>query len=150
MDALLSMPVKTTVSIPENIGRGASHGKVKGASVFSIDEPMPCSICYGDIGGGQQAIRCQCGNINHISCGIKVGQCSDCTTDYGDLLGRVNEEAVIRSVEDSKRTAKREVEETVQGDEKDDMLRRLMKKMLNNEITIEEYKLLAKDVKETF
>ena len=87
-----------------------SHDSGRNASVFRIDEPMSCSICYGEISSGLQAFRCSCGNISHLSCGIKVCKCSECADDYQGMLNTVSQEAIVQSIEDSQRTARREVE----------------------------------------
>ena len=118
--------------------------------LFRLEESMPCSICFGDISEGLQALRCSCGNISHLSCGIKAGRCFDCGTDYEAIMDQASEEAILRSVEDSGKTAKREVEDLVDWDEKDDMVRTLLKQVINKEITIDEYKLLVKDIKDNF
>ena len=111
---------------------------------------MPCSICYGNITDGLQAIRCNCGNIGHVSCGIKVGKCPECGTGYEDIINRVSQEAIVESVEDSRKTAKVEVEVKVEWDEKDDMMKGLLKKLLNNEISVEQYEKISMDIKESF
>ena len=123
---------------------------VKHTMMFKMEDSMPCSICYGSISEGLQAIRCNCGNIGHVSCGIKVGKCPECGTGYGDIINRASEEAIIQSVADSQKTAKREVELTVEWDEKGDMMKGLLKQLLNKEITIEQYQAVSKDIKETF
>ena len=123
---------------------------VKSATTFRIDEPMPCAICYGNISSGLQAARCSCGNISHLSCGIKIGRCPYCGVDYEGMIDTVSHDAIIESVEDSRMSATRVVESTVEGYEKDDMLRQLLKKVLNNSITVGEYKMLSEDVKEAF
>ena len=135
---------------PEETGIKLSHDSVKNASVFRIDEPMPCSICYGEISSGLQASRCSCGNISHLSCGIKIGKCSVCGEDYEGMINRVSQEAIVKSVEDSKKTAKREVEVQVEWDEKGDMMKGLLKKLLNNEITVEQYEKISNDIRESF
>ena len=66
------------------------------------------------------------------------------------MLNNVSQEAIINSVEDSQRTAKREVEATVEWDDREDMLKKLLKQVINKEITIEEYKMLAEDIKNVF
>ena len=111
---------------------------------------MPCSICFGNISAGLQAARCSCGNISHLSCGIKIGKCPDCGVDYQGMISTVSQEAIIQSVEDSQKSAKKEVEVTVEWDEKGDLLRGLLKQLLNKEITVEEYKLISKDIKDSF
>jgi len=126
-----------------------SHDSVKNASVFRIDEPMPCSICYGEISSGLQASRCSCGNISHLSCGIKIGKCSECGTDYQGMLNTVSQEAIIRSVVDSEKTAKREVEATVEWDEGEDLMLKLLKQVINKEITVEQYEMLSGDLKKS-
>ena len=108
---------------------------------------MPCSICYGDISAGLQAIRCPCGDISHLTCGIQIGRCSECGVDYQDIVTRVSQEAIIKSIEDSKKTAKREVGVKVDWDDTDDMMKQLLKKVINKEITVEEYKMLSNDLK---
>ena len=123
---------------------------VKHTMLFKLEEPMPCSICYGSITEGLQAIRCNCGNIGHVSCGIKVGKCPECGTGYEDVINRASEQAIIESVQDSEKTAKVEVEVKVEWDEKGDMMRNLLKQLLNKEITVDEYKLISKDIKESF
>ena len=111
---------------------------------------MPCSICYGSITEGLQAIRCNCGNIGHVSCGIKVGKCPECGTGYEDIINKTSEETIVQSIEDSQKTAKVEVQVKVDWDEKGDMMRGLLKQLLNKEITVDEYKLISKDIKESF
>lgn len=118
--------------------------------MFGIDKPTPCSICYGKISAGLQAAKCSCGNISHLSCGIKIGKCPNCSADYQDMINTVSQEAIIQSVEDSQKTAKVEVQLKVEGDEKDDMLKKLLKQVINKEITIEEYKLLSSHIKNAF
>ena len=135
---------------PDESGIKLSHDSVKNASTFRIDEPMPCSICYGEISGGLQAARCSCGNISHLSCGIKIGKCSDCGVDYQGMINTVSQEAIVKSVEDSQKTAKREVEVSVEWDEKGDMMRGLLKQLLNKEISVEQYQQISKDIKESF
>ncbi len=131
-------------------GTKTSYLSVKNATTFRIEEPMPCSLCHGEISSGLLAARCSCGNICHLSCGIKLGRCQDCATDYGDMMNTVNQDSIIASVVDSRKTAKREVESKVEWDEKDDMMKKLLKRVLNGEISIDEYKMLAADIKETF
>jgi len=123
---------------------------IRSANVFRLEDEMPCSLCYGSIGSGLQAVRCACGNISHISCGIKVGKCSGCEDDYQSLIYKVSEEAIIRSVEDSQEKAQVDIQGSVEWDEKEDMMRQLLKKVINNEITVEEYKMLVSDLKETY
>jgi len=123
---------------------------VKHTMLFKLEEPMPCSICYGSITEGLQAVRCNCGNIGHVSCGIKVGKCSECGTSYDDLINRASEETILQSVEDSQKTAKVEVEVQVEWDEKGDMMRGLLKQLLNKEITVEQYQEISRDIKESF
>jgi len=123
---------------------------VKHTMLFKLGESMPCSICYGNISEGLQAIRCNCGNIGHLSCGIKVGKCHECGTSYGDIIDSASEEAIVQSVEDSQKTAKRAVEVHVEWDEKGDMMKGLLKKLLNNEITVEQYQTISKDIKENY
>ena len=135
---------------PEETGIKLSHDSVKNASVFRIDEPMPCSICYGEISSGLQASRCSCGNISHLSCGIKVGKCSECGNDYQGMLETVSQEAIVESIEDSQKTAKREVDMQVDWDEKGDMMKGLLKKLMNNEITVEQYQQISMDIRESF
>ena len=118
--------------------------------LFRLEESMPCSICYGDITAGLQAIRCSCGNISHLSCGIKAGKCPECGTECEAVMDQASEEAILSSIEDSDRTAKREVEEVVEWNEKDDMVKALLKQVINREITIEEYKMLVNDIRENF
>jgi len=123
---------------------------VKHTMLFKLEEPMPCSICYGSITEGLQAIRCNCGNIGHVSCGIKVGKCPECGTGYEDIINRASEETIIESIEDSQKTAKVEVEMKVEWDEKGDMMRGRLKQLLNKEITMEQYEKVSKDIKEAF
>ena len=123
---------------------------VKNATTFRIEEPMQCSLCHGEISGGLLAARCSCGKICHLSCGIKLGGCQDCGTDYGGMMNSVSGEAIIASVVDSRKTARREVASTVEGDEKDDMIKKLLKRVLNGEISMDEYKMLAADIKKMF
>jgi len=123
---------------------------VKNTMLFKLEDSMPCSICYGSISEGLQAIRCNCGNIGHVSCGIKVGKCPECGTGYEDIVNRASERSIIESVEDSRKTAKVEVEMKVEWDEKEDMMRGLLKKLLSNEITAEQYQQISKDIKESF
>lgn len=52
--------------------------------------------------------------------------------------------------EDSKKTGKRAVEVQVEWDEKGDLMKGLLKKLLNNEITVEQYQAISKDIKENF
>ena len=104
----------------------------------------------GEISSGLQAIRCPCGNINHLSCGLKAGKCPECEVEFQGLVEKVSQEAIVMSVEDIQRTTKREVEVQVDWDEKGDMMRVLLKQLLNKEITVEEYKLISKDIKEAF
>jgi len=142
-------PGSTTISADARKMK-LSYLSLKNASTFRIEEPMPCSICYGNISGGLQAARCSCGNISHLSCGIKIGKCPDCGVDYQGMINTVSEEAIIQSVEDSQRTAKKEVEFTVEWDEKGDMMRGLLKQLLSKEITVEQYQQISKDIKESF
>ena len=123
---------------------------VEHTMLFKVEDSMPCSICHGNITEGLQAIRCNCGNISHISCGIKAGKCHECGTGYEDIIDRASEEAIIESLEDSRKTAKIEGEGKAEGDEKDDLIKELFKKFLNKEITMEEYKMLSEDIKESF
>ena len=134
----------------EETGIKLSHDSIKNASLFRIAEPMPCSICYGEISSGLQASRCSCGNISHLSCGIKIGKCTECGADYESMLNTVSQQAIVESIVDSQKTAKREVEFQVEWDEKGDMMRGLLKQLLNKEITVEEYKMISKDIKESF
>jgi len=127
-----------------------SYLDVKNASTFRIDVPMPCSLCYGEISSGLQAIRCPCGNINHLSCGIKTGKCPECGAEFQGLVEKVSQEAIVKSVVDSRKTAKRQVEMQVEWDEKGDMMKALLKKLLNNEITPEQYEKISGDIKESF
>ena len=126
-----------------------SYLSVKRSMVFKMEDSMPCSICYGDISEGVDAIRCPCGEICHLSCGMKMGQCAECGADYEDILSKINKEEVIKSIEDSNKTAKREVEEKVEWDDTEDMLKQLLRKVLNNEMSVEEYKMLSEDLKGT-
>ncbi len=123
---------------------------VKHAMLFKLEDSMPCSICYGSISEGLQAIRCNCGNIGHVSCSIKVGKCPECGMGYEDIVNRASEETIIESIEGSRKTAKVEVEMQVEWDEKEDMMRGLLKKLLNNEISMEEYKMVSKDIRDNF
>ena len=123
---------------------------VKHTMLFKLEDSMPCSICYGSITEGLQAIRCNCGNIGHVSCGIKVGKCPECGTGYEDIINRASEETIIESIEDSQKTAKVEVEMKVEWDEKGDMMRGRLKQLLNKEITMEQYEKVSKDIKEAF
>ena len=66
------------------------------------------------------------------------------------MINTVSEEAILQSVEDSQKSAKREVEVQVDWDEKGDLMKGLLKQLLNKEITMEEYKMVSKDIKETF
>lgn len=66
------------------------------------------------------------------------------------MINTVSQEAIIQSVEDSQKTAKREVTVNVEWDEKGDLMKGLLKQLLNKEITMEEYKMVSKDIKETF
>jgi len=115
--------------------------------LFKLGESMPCSICYGNISEGLQAIRCNCGNISHLSCGIKVGKCHECGNSYRIIIDSASEEAIIQSVEDSQKTAKREVKVTVEWNEGEDLMLKLLKQVINKEITVEEYKTLSADLK---
>jgi len=135
---------------PESVRTKLSYLSVKNATTFRIEEPMPCSICYGDISGGLLAARCSCGDISHLSCGIKIGKCTQCGVDYQGMINTVPQEAIIESVEDSRKPAKRDVEITVEWDEKDDMMRTLLRQLLNKEITVEQYQQISNDIKETF
>ena len=123
---------------------------VKHTMLFKLEDSMPCSICYGSITEGLQAIRCNCGNIGHVSCGIKVGKCPECGTGYEDIINRASEETIIESIEDSRKTAKVEVEMKVEWDEKGDMMKTLLRQLLNKEITVEQYQQISKDIKDTF
>ncbi len=150
-DAAPPPPNAASSTISANKGKmKLSYLSVKNASAFRIEEPMPCSICFGNISAGLQAARCSCGNISHLSCGIKIGKCPDCGVDYQGMISTVSQEAIIQSVEDSQKSAKKEVEVTVEWDEKGDLLRGLLKQLLNKEITVEEYKLISKDIKDSF
>jgi len=120
---------------------------VKHTMLFKLGESMPCSICYGNISEGLQAIRCNCGNISHLSCGIKVGKCHECGNSYRIIIDSASEEAIIQSVEDSQKTAKREVKVTVEWNEGEDLMLKLLKQVINKEITVEEYKTLSADLK---
>ena len=131
-------------------GKKPSFMDVEHTMLFKVEDSMPCSICHGNITEGLQAIRCNCGNISHISCGIKAGKCHECGTGYEDIIDRASEEAIIESLEDSRKTAKIEGEGKDEGDEKDDLIKGLFKKFLNKEITMEEYKMLSEDIKESF
>ncbi len=62
----------------------------------------------------------------------------------------VSQKAIIESVEDSRKTAKREVEVTGEWDEKDDMMKTLLRQLLNKEISVEQYQQISNDIKETF
>ncbi len=124
-----------------------SYLSIKRSMLFKMEDSMPCSICYGDISAGLQAIRCPCGDISHLTCGIQIGRCSECGVDYQDIVTRVSQEAIIKSIEDSKKTAKREVGVKVDWDDTDDMMKQLLKKVINKEITVEEYKMLSNDLK---
>lgn len=66
------------------------------------------------------------------------------------MINTVSEEAIIQSVEDSQKTAKKEVEVTVDWDEKGDMMRGLLKQLLSKEISVEQYQQISKDIKESF
>ena len=135
---------------PEETGMELPHDSVKNASVFRIDEPMPCSICFGEISGGLQASRCSCGNISHLSCGIKVGKCPVCRVDYQSMMDALSEDEIVRSVEDSQRSGNIEIEDKVETTDKDDLLRQLLTQVMKKEITIEEYQLLSRDLKKSF
>ena len=110
---------------------------------------MPCSICYGSISEGLQAIRCTCGELSHLTCGIRVSKCPSCSTEFDEILENASEEAIIKSVEDSKKTAKREIVTKVESHESDDLVKQLLKKVINKEITVEEYKILVKDLRDS-
>ena len=69
---------------------------------------------------------------------------------YEDIVNRASEETIIESIEGSRKTAKVEVEMQVEWDEKEDMMRGLLKKLLNNEISMEEYKMVSKDIRDNF
>ena len=79
-----------------------------------------------------------------------MGKCSECGTSYDDLINRASEETILQSVEDSQKTAKVEVEVQVEWDEKGDMMRGLLKQLLNKEITVEQYQEISRDIKESF
>jgi hypothetical protein len=143
-------PLSSTTISADSRKMKLSYISLKNASTFRIEEPMPCSICFGNISGGLQAARCSCGNISHLSCGIKIGKCPECGVDYQGMINTVSEEAIIRSVEDSQKTAKKEVEVTVDWDEKGDMMRGLLKQLLNKENSVEQYQQISKDIKESF
>jgi len=66
------------------------------------------------------------------------------------MINTVSPEAIIESVEDSRLTAKREVETREDWNEKGDMMKELLKKLLNKEISVEEYKAISNDIKDTF
>ncbi len=66
------------------------------------------------------------------------------------MINTVSEKAIIESVEDSRMTAKREVETRVDWNEKGDMLKELLRKLLNKEISVDEYKAISEDIKDTF
>ena len=127
-----------------------SYLSIKNTMLFKLEDAMPCSICFGDITEGLQAVRCSCGNICHLSCAIRIGKCTECDVDYQKLLNQASEEAILESIEDSQKTAKKELEDIIDWDEKDDLVRQLLKQVINKEISITEYKLLVKDVKRAF
>lgn len=68
---------------------------VKHTMIFKLKESMPCSICYGNITGGLRAIRCNCGNLLHLSCGIKVAKCPERGIGYEGIIKQASEEAII-------------------------------------------------------
>ena len=110
---------------------------------------MPCSICHGGISEGLQAIRCSCGELSHLSCGIRVSLCPSCGANYDEIVDSASEEAIIKSVEDSKRTAKREIVTKVESQESDNLMKQLLKQVINKEITVEEYKMLVKKLRKS-
>ena len=81
---------------------------------------------------------------------MKVGKCQECSANYQEILKSADEDEIIKSVVDSRRTAKREIEIKVEWDERDDMVQQLLKQFINKEITIDEYKMLVEDIKEVF
>ena len=66
------------------------------------------------------------------------------------MINTVSQEAIIESVEDSQMTAKVEVEARADWNEKGDMMKELLRKLLNKEISVEEYKAISNDIKDTF
>ena len=66
------------------------------------------------------------------------------------MINTVSQEAIIESVEDSQMTAKVDVEARMDWDEKGDMMKELLRKLLNKEISVEEYKAISNDIKDTF
>ena len=136
-----------STSFRVGLRRKPSFLSVKRTMLFRVEESMPCSICYGSISEGLQAIRCSCGELSHLSCGIRVSLCPSCSASYDEILDSASEEAIIKSVEDSKRTAKREVATKVETLDSDNLVKQLLKQVINKEITVEEYKMLVKDLK---
>lgn len=45
-----------------------------------------CNVCGGKIQEGSNMVTCDCGENYHIQCGVKAGECSECSTVFKDDL----------------------------------------------------------------
>ena len=143
------IPKSSSSTLRLGLRRKPSFLSVKRTMLFRVEESMPCSICHGGISEGLQAIRCSCGELSHLSCGIRVSLCPSCGANYDEIVDSASEEAIIKSVEDSKRTAKREIVTKVESQESDNLMKQLLKQVINKEITVEEYKMLVKKLRKS-
>ena len=62
-------------------------------------------------------------------------------------MDTVSEEAILESIEESEKTSVKEEGDIDQMAEKDQLLKELLKKVLNKEMSMEEYQILAEDIK---
>jgi hypothetical protein len=45
-------------------------------------EPSKCAICMGNIKLGMRTVKCSCGRTTHEPCGMRVGKCPGCATQF--------------------------------------------------------------------
>ena len=68
-----------------------------------------------------------------------MGECPYCSSDYSGFLKDADENALIENVMDSKTGTSEKFENKIPHDKDDDLLLQLKKRLVNGDISIEEF-----------
>jgi len=143
----LPLPLPTVLtSKPTILSETKSNEPPKKAEMIVLENSVNCRICFGTIKPGLQVIKCRCGKIYHVSCGIRVGECPSCEADYSEFIEDADEEVLIENVKDSLEGKKKKIGKKVEATTSDDLLMQLKKQLVNREITIDEYREMKKEI----
>jgi hypothetical protein len=118
--------------------------------LIKIDKSIPCNICLGIIKTGLMAIKCKCKKFYHESCGVRVGECPNCSRRFKlEKLAKLKDDEVesLQELEESDLSPK-EFEKKKKADEKTErkkfarILSKLEERLAEGEISESTYLML--------